>query len=36
MKFTFATIHVKDLETSIGFYEEVLGMKDHLYKKCDC
>lgn len=27
MKFTFATIHVKDLETSIGFYEEVLGMK---------
>ncbi len=27
MKFTFATIHVKDLETSVKFYEEVLGMQ---------
>ena len=27
MKFNFATIHVKDLETSIRFYEEVIGMK---------
>lgn len=27
MKFTFTTIHVKDLETSIRFYEEVVGMK---------
>lgn len=27
MKFTFATIHVKDLEKSIHFYETVIGMK---------
>lgn len=27
MKFTFATIHVKDLEASVKFYEKVLGMK---------
>ncbi|MCQ4635743.1 VOC family protein [Anaerovorax odorimutans] len=27
MKFTFATIHVKDLEESIRFYEEVIGME---------
>lgn len=27
MKFTFATIHVKNLEDSIHFYETVLGMK---------
>lgn len=27
MKFTFATIHVKDLDASIRFYEEVAGMK---------
>ena len=27
MKFNFATVHVKDLETSIRFYEEVIGMK---------
>ncbi|MCC2865872.1 VOC family protein [Ihubacter massiliensis] len=26
MKFTFATIHVKDLEESIRFYEDVIGM----------
>lgn len=27
MKFEFATIHVKDLETSIQFYENVVKMK---------
>lgn len=27
MKFSFATIHVADLEVSIRFYEEVIGLK---------
>ena len=27
MKFIFATIHVKSLEDSIRFYEDVMGMK---------
>ena len=27
MKFNFVTIHVKDLETSIRFYEDVIGLK---------
>lgn len=27
MKFIFATIHVKDLERSIRFYEDVIGLK---------
>ena len=27
MKFKFATIHVKELEESIRFYEDILGMK---------
>ncbi|MBU3875033.1 VOC family protein [Faecalicatena sp. AGMB00832] len=27
MKFIFATIHVKNLEDSIRFYEEVIGLK---------
>ena len=27
MKFKFATIHTADLERSVRFYEEVLGMK---------
>lgn len=27
MKFNFATIHVADLEASIRFYEEVIGLK---------
>ncbi len=27
MKFTFATIHVKDLNASIKFYQEIAGME---------
>lgn len=27
MKFTFATIHVRDLEESVHFYETVIGMR---------
>ena len=27
MKFIFATVHVKDLEKSIHFYENVIGLK---------
>lgn len=27
MKFSFATLHVKDLEDSIRFYEQVIGLK---------
>lgn len=27
MKFIFATVHVKDLEESIRFYENVIGLK---------
>ena len=27
MNFIFATVHVKDLDVSVRFYEEIAGMK---------